>query len=66
MLTLGNQMTGLPQYLGDAGWLRFEPGQLWAEADPSLTDADTSGNVARRDRRDPRPHHRRRRLPADP
>ncbi len=32
MLTLGNQMTGLPQYLGGR-WLRFEPGQLWAEAD---------------------------------
>ncbi len=29
MLTLGDQMTRLPQYLG-VTLLRFEPGQLWA------------------------------------
>lgn len=44
MITLGNAMPGLPQYLG-VRLLRFEPGRLWAEADLSGQEPTPSGNV---------------------
>lgn len=44
MLTLGNDMAGLPQYLG-VQLLRFAPGHLWAEADLASQTPTPSGNV---------------------
>lgn len=44
LITLGNEMPGLPQYLG-VRLLRFEPGRLWAEADLASQTPTPSGNV---------------------
>lgn len=44
MISLGNQMPGLPQYLG-VRLLRFQPGLLWAQADLSSQVPTPSGNV---------------------
>ncbi len=44
MITLGNQMPGLPQYLGIT-LQRLEPGRLWCQADLSQQLPTPSGNV---------------------
>ena len=44
MIMLGNQMRGLPQYLGVA-LQRFEAGRLWCQADLSEQLPTPSGNV---------------------
>lgn len=44
MITMANQLPGLPQYLG-IRLLRFEAGRLWAQADLSGQIPTPSGNV---------------------
>jgi uncharacterized protein (TIGR00369 family) len=44
MLTVGNDMPGLPQYVG-VRLVRFEAGQLWCEADLREELVTPSGNV---------------------
>lgn len=44
MLTVGNEMPGLPQFLGLV-LERFEPGRLWSRADLSDHVPTISGNI---------------------
>lgn len=44
MITLGNQMPGLPQYLGIT-LQRFDAGRLWCQADLSAQLPTPSGNI---------------------